>query len=283
MFSFPGPQPLQQIYASPPTPRHPIFSSSVRPLNTSPVSSSPPPFSLSQSSIGPSTSALSLQPSSFHFNTKPDAMASSSSSHLYWSVRDSATQTEKKQDSTPIAASMPTGTTGCRLFGIDLVNCSNKEESVPSHFIIARSRGVSSSIFGHTTTPGPTSLVVASGSHGVSGGMTRHAQISSMTPDVMVGSDVVHSCAPISVNTVQINDVVHVCGGTERASVPLDLDVADTQSKGLQINQNSAGVVIAASSDQMPPVEFPPCCHVRSCTKVCLFLLPVAYLLCEVI
>jgi hypothetical protein len=254
VFSFLGPQPPppQQFYASPLTPCHSMPSSSMRPLNTSPNSSSPSPFSLSQSPIGCSSSALSLRPSSFGFNLKPEQpVASSSSSHLYWSVRDSATQTEMRPDSTPITASMLTGTTGCRLFGIDLVN-SSIEESVHSHFTATHSRGVSSSVIGHATTPIPMSIDVASKSCGVGSGVTPRAPISLMNQDAMVGSDVI--CG---------RDV----GRTEHPPDFLDFNVADAQSKGLQVNQNSANFVTAASSEQMPPVE-PPCRHVRSCTKV---------------
>ncbi|XP_078171907.1 auxin response factor 7-like [Carex rostrata] len=247
VFSFPGPQPPQQFYASASTPRRPIFSPPsdsfpMRPPTTSTLSSSPTPFSLSQSSIGRSTSALTFRPSSFGFNSKPEQpMASSSNSHLYWSLRDLAPSTDEKQDSTPITASMPTGTIGCRLFGIDLVNCSNIGESVPSHITAARSRGTSSSVIGYTTTPVPMSLDMASGSHGVGGGVTAHSSISSKNIDAMVGSDVVRGRDAGS-------------GETELALVP--------------INQNSADVVTAASSEQMLPVEFPPCRPIRSCTKV---------------
>lgn len=261
VFSFPGPQPPQQFYASASTPRHPIFSPPsdsfpMRPSTTSTLSSSPTPFSLSQSSIGRSTPALTLRPSSFGFNSKPEQpMASSSSSHLYWSLRDLAPSTDEKQDSTPITASMSTGTIGCRLFGIDLVNCSNIEESVPSHITASRSRGTST-VIGHTTTPVPTSLDMASGSHGVGGGVTAYASISSMNLDAMVGSDVVRGRGAGS-------------GETELALVP--------------INQNSADVVTAAGSEQMLPMEFPPCRPVRSCTKVSLFCSPIAYILGEIL
>lgn len=151
---------------------------------------------------------------------------------------------------------MPTGTIGCRLFGIDLVNCSNIGESVPSHITAAQSRGTSSSVIGYTTTPVPMSLDMASGSHVVGGGVTAHASISSKNIDAMVGSDVVRGRDAGS-------------GETELALVP--------------INQNSADVVTAASSEQMLPVEFPPCRPIRSCTKVSLFCSPVAYMLGEIL
>jgi hypothetical protein len=253
VLSFLGPQPplRQQFYASAPTPRRPMISSSMRPLHTSPVSSSPSPFSSSQSSIGRSSSALSLRPSSYGFNLKPEQpTASSSSSHLYLSVRNSATQTEKP-DSPPITASMPTGITGCRLFGIDLMN-NSIEESVRSHFTAA-THGDSSSVIGHTTAPIPTSLDVESKSCWVGGGATPHAPISLMNQDAMMGSDVIRG-----------SDVVR----TEHAPDLLDISVVNARSKGLQINQNNANFVTAASSEQMPPVESPPCRHVRSCTKV---------------
>ncbi|KAJ4761751.1 Auxin response factor [Rhynchospora pubera] len=236
VFSFPGPQPAQQFYASASTPRHPIFSSpsipfSIRPLSTSPLTLGPSSFGLSQSTLGHTSSSLSLRTSSFGFSSRPEqSMACSSSSHLDLSLRDSSPPIEKKQQSNPNTVGISTRNAGCRLFGIELVS---------------RSLGASSSAICHDTASIPTCLDVGLGSHGVGSG-----------------------CAPINAGAVTGSCHI-VTGGTEHAPIPMDEGAIISEIQTLPVNQIcNADAVTASGSEQIPLAELPPCRHVRSCTKV---------------
>ncbi|KAJ3675502.1 hypothetical protein LUZ60_004544 [Juncus effusus] len=124
-FSFAGHQPIQSIQPSNLLIYNP-FNSPLRPLMPSPVT-------VSSSAFGSLTGSSSHHQQQQHLGN--DLSLASSSSQLFWSVRDSRTDSSYSPKSINIGTVGTGGTnntSGTRLFGIELVESSAHTEEVPA-------------------------------------------------------------------------------------------------------------------------------------------------------